>query len=114
MQMTLYKIWIFIKVWNNLDSFKGDSKIYTWIYRIATNESLQFKYLKKKETLFRIHRQCFFTIIKFTYSREILMEMNFQKKFKKLILNEGLSKESAFNMKYFEKMKYDEISEISK
>ena len=38
----------FIKVWNNLDSFKGDSKIYTWIYRIATNESLQFLKKKKK------------------------------------------------------------------
>ena len=32
----------FIKVWKNLHKFKGDSKIYTWIYTIATNESINF------------------------------------------------------------------------
>ena len=35
----------FIKVWKNLDKFKGESKIFTWIYTIATNEALSF--LKK-------------------------------------------------------------------
>ena len=38
----------FIKVWKNLEKFKGDSKIYTWIYTIATNESINFLNKKKK------------------------------------------------------------------
>jgi RNA polymerase sigma factor (sigma-70 family) len=38
---------IFIKVWNNLDSFREDSKFYTWLYRIAINESLSFLKSKK-------------------------------------------------------------------
>ena len=33
---------IFIKIWSSLSSFRGDSSLYTWIYRIATNESLNF------------------------------------------------------------------------
>ncbi|MGB3902739.1 MAG: sigma-70 family RNA polymerase sigma factor, partial [Bacteroidales bacterium] len=37
----------FIKIWENLDSFHGDSKLYTWIYRIAINESINFINKKK-------------------------------------------------------------------
>jgi len=39
---------VFIKVWKNLSKFRNDSKLYTWIYRIATNESITF--LNKKKT----------------------------------------------------------------
>ncbi len=41
---------VFIKVWNGLGSFRGDSKLYSWIYRIATNESLNHirKHSKKR------------------------------------------------------------------
>lgn len=41
---------VLIKVWNNLLSFKEESQLFTWLYRIATNESLSF--LKKKRTRF--------------------------------------------------------------
>ena len=40
---------VFIKVWKNLDSFRQDSQLYTWIYRIATNESITFLNKKKKK-----------------------------------------------------------------
>jgi RNA polymerase sigma-70 factor (ECF subfamily) len=38
----------FIKVWKSLDGFRGDSKVYTWLYRIATNEALSFLRSKKQ------------------------------------------------------------------
>src|SRR5690242_5902735 len=38
---------VFVKVWHNIDKFKGDAGLFTWIYRIATNESLQF--LRKRK-----------------------------------------------------------------
>ncbi len=48
---------IFIKVWQNLNSFRQESSLYTWIYRIAVNESL--RYLKnKKIKFFRPKRMC--------------------------------------------------------
>ena len=42
---------LFIKVWKNLDSFREDSQLYTWIYRIATNETLSFLNQKKRKQL---------------------------------------------------------------
>src|SRR6478609_9345078 len=43
---------VFIKVWNGLENFREDSQLYTWLYRIATNESLTFlEQQKKKGTL---------------------------------------------------------------
>ena len=47
----------FIKVWNSLEQFRGDSQLYTWIYRIATNECLNFPQ-QKTPTVFSAHRRC--------------------------------------------------------
>jgi len=41
---------MFIKVWKNLENFREDSQLYTWLYRIATNESLSFLEQQKKRT----------------------------------------------------------------
>ena len=101
----------FIKVWNNLDSFKGDSKIYTWIYRIATNESLHFLKKKKKHYFESIDN------VSSRLSNLLIAERYFdgneiEKKFQEALLKLPTKQRIAFNMKYFEKMKYDEISEI--
>ena len=40
---------VFIKVWKGLDGFREDSTLYTWLYRIATNESLSFLEQKKRK-----------------------------------------------------------------
>jgi len=45
----------FIKVWKGLDNFRADSKIYTWLYRIATNEAISFLQKKKKRFLLPIY-----------------------------------------------------------
>src|SRR5438552_18305803 len=41
---------MFIKVWNGLENFREDSQLYTWLYRIATNESLSFLEQQKKRS----------------------------------------------------------------
>src|SRR6187431_173283 len=41
---------MFIKVWNGLENFREDSQLYTWLYRIATNESLSFIEQKKRKS----------------------------------------------------------------
>lgn len=45
---------VFIKVWKNLGNFRQDSRLYTWIYRIATNECLNFLKKKKRASFFSI------------------------------------------------------------
>ena len=42
---------VFIKIWRALPLFRGDSQIFTWVYRIATNEALNFLNRKKSKTL---------------------------------------------------------------
>jgi RNA polymerase sigma-70 factor (ECF subfamily) len=86
----------FIKMWHHLDGFKEDAQLYTWLYRIATNESLTF--LKKKRTRF------FVPMVDVEYK----LTQNLQKAILKLPEKQRL----VFNMKYFEEMKYEDMSEI--
>lgn len=101
----------FIKVWKGLEGFREDSKLYTWLYRIATNESLTF--LKQKKTKF------FLPIIDYENHLKETLESDkyfngdeIQCKLQKAILDLPEKQRIVFNMKYFEEMKYDDMSEI--
>ncbi len=103
---------VFIKVWKNLDSFKGTSQLYTWIYRIATNESLTF--LKKKR------RRFFVSVadVENELSNKIDTSHNIDGdeialKLEKAILTLPDKQRLVFNMKYFEELKYQQIAEIT-
>jgi len=103
---------IFVKVWKNLDSFREDSKLYTWIYRIATNECLTF--LKKKK------RKYFVPIGDVT--KELSQKLDedisisgdeVQLKLQKALLRLPDKQRIVFNMKYFDEMKFTEIAEVT-
>ena len=102
----------FIKVYRNLDSFRADSQLYTWIYRIATNECLNF--LKKKK------RRFFLPIG--DVENELMQKIDespyvegdeIQKKLQKALLKLPEKQRLVFNMKYFDEMKYEEIADIT-
>lgn len=102
---------VFIKVWKNLDKFKGDSKLYTWIFRIATNEALTA--LRKKKNRFFIP----FGDVEKELSRNLESDTFYcgdeiQLKLQKAILQLPEKQRLVFNMKYFEEMKFSDISEI--
>lgn len=101
----------FVKVFRNLDSFKGESKLFSWIYRIATNEALTF--LQQKSKRFQ------------TTNEDYLMQQTekmkadeyfdgdeIQLKLQKAIAMLPEKQQLIFKMKYFEELKYEEISEI--
>ncbi|HRG57854.1 MAG TPA: sigma-70 family RNA polymerase sigma factor [Bacteroidia bacterium] len=101
----------FIKMWHHLDSFKEDSQLYTWLYRIATNESLTF--LKKKRTKFFVP----IVDVEYKLSQSLEADQNFkgdeiQMRLQKAILKLPEKQRLVFNMKYFEEMKYEDMSEI--
>src|SRR6185295_18382709 len=48
---------VFLRVWNGLENFREDSQLYTWLYRIATNECLTYIEQQKKRTLFRLMKR---------------------------------------------------------
>jgi len=101
----------FIKVWKNLDNFKEESKLYTWLYRIATNESLSF--LKKKKTKYFLSLVDYENQLKETLvGDEYFNGDEIQLKLQKAILTLPRKQRIVFNMKYFDEIKYDDMSEI--
>ena len=101
----------FIKVFRNIDQFKGDSKLFSWMYRIATNESITF--LNKKSKRLQISSQDLQdTIIKNLESDVYFDGSEIQLKLQKAIANLPQKQQQVFNMKYFEELKYREMAEI--
>jgi len=103
---------IFVKVWKNLDSFRKDSKLYTWIYRIATNECLTFLKKKKRKFFVPIH-DVSEELAQKVEEDEQLSGDEIQLKLQKALLKLPDKQRIVFNMKYFEEMKFQEISEIT-
>ncbi|PLX08831.1 MAG: RNA polymerase subunit sigma [Marinilabiliales bacterium] len=103
----------FIKAWTNLDKFRFDSAIYTWLFRIATNTCLNFIDRKKRQ----------FTFSAINYEDDLASKIEtdvyfdgdeIQKKLQKAILQLPTKQRLVFNMKYYDELKYDEMSEILK
>lgn len=101
----------FIKVFRNLGQFKGESKLFSWIYRIATNEALSFLKTKSAKTGIDIENLS-------EHSAQQLHADTYHDgdEIQKLLLI-AVSKlpekqRLVFNMKYYQDLKYEEISEI--
>ncbi len=103
---------IFVKVWKNLGSFREDAKLFTWIYRIATNECLTFLKRKKRKYLVPIH----------DVSKELSEKLDedvsisgdeVQLKLQKALLTLPDKQRMVFNMKYFDEMKFSDIAEVT-
>jgi RNA polymerase sigma factor (sigma-70 family) len=102
---------VFIKVWKNLEKFRNDSKLYTWIYRIATNESITFlnkKKLHNNTPLDEVAEELSESLVASSYFNGDKIQMKLQQALLTLPEKQRL----IFNMKYFDDLKYDEISEI--
>ena len=103
---------VFLKVYKNLDNFREASQLYTWMYRIATNESLTFLNKRRKRLslgLDDINNELENHLASGTYISGDEVQMKLQKALLTLPDKQRL----VFNMKYFDDMKYDEISAIT-
>ena len=101
----------FIKAWKNLEGFREDAQLYTWLYRIATNECLTFLNKKKKNNTISINE------VEYGLNEKINSEKNYtgeeiQRKLQKAILTLPEKQRLVFNMKYFDAMKYEEMSVV--
>ena len=103
---------IFIKIWTALESFRGESRLYTWIYRIATNEVLN-----------HLRRQKFRSYLSFESASAALGKKidddpyfngnDLQRELHKSIQRLPEKQRVVFNLRYFDELKYEEISEIT-
>lgn len=103
---------IFVKIWRNLDKFREDSQLYTWLYRIATNECITFLNKKKQKNNVSLDDD------NSSYLSDTLADGSYfngdkaQLKLQQALLTLPEKQRLVFNMKYFEDLKYDEISQI--
>lgn len=103
---------IFIKVHRHIDNFREDSQLYTWIYRIATNECLSFLQKKKRRFFLPIHDVAAELTSRLD-SENHLTGDEVQLKLQKALLKLPDKQRLVFNMKYFDDMSYEDISEIT-
>jgi RNA polymerase sigma factor (sigma-70 family) len=100
----------FIKVFQNLKKFKRESKLFSWMYRIATNEALTF--LNQKAKKGGISSELQNKTIDNLKSDSYFDGNEIQIKLQKAIVTLPEKQQLVFKMKYFEELKYEQISEI--
>lgn len=101
----------FIKIFQNLKNFKGESKLFSWMYRIATNEALTF--LKQKAKANHISSEELQNKTIDNLQADVFFDGDeMQYKLHKAIAQLPEKQQLVFKMKYFQELKYEEISEI--
>ena len=103
----------FVKIHLNIEKFKENSSLYTWMYRIATNESLNF--IKSKASKMGLQNQEWIESIANNLTADPYFDgdetaINLQQQVARLPEKQRI----VFNMKYFDKMNYESISKILK
>src|SRR4051812_19282428 len=101
----------FIKAWKGLLNFREDSQLYTWLYRIATNESITHLNQKRKRFIVPLHD------VENELSNKLSSDPYFsadtiQLKLQQAVLKLPTQQRIIFNMKYHDNMKYEEIAEV--
>jgi RNA polymerase sigma factor (sigma-70 family) len=102
---------MFIKVWNGLDNFREDSQLYTWLYRIATNESLSFLEQQKKRSSVslsdvesglsnKLKADKYFDANKLEWKLQVAIQQLPEKQ------------RIVFNLRYFDEMPYEKMSQV--
>ena len=102
---------VFIKVWNALENFREDSQLYTWPYRISTNESLTFLEQQKKKASVSL------SDIETGLANKVTADKNFDAnrlewKLQLAIQQLPEKQKLVFNLRYYDEMPYEEMSRI--
>ena len=102
---------MFIKVWNGLSNFREDSQLYTWLYRIATNESLTFLEQSRKRSAISL------SDVEDGLSNKVIADKNFDAnklewKLQLAIQQLPEKQRIVFNLRYYDEMPYEEMSRV--
>ena len=101
----------YIKIWKGLENFKEESQLYTWMYRIATNEALTHLKQKQKKNTESLNP------IEYQLSKSLETDVYFegdeiQLKLQQAILTLPEKQRVVFNMRYYDETPYEEMSDI--
>ena len=102
---------VFIKIWKNLEKFQENSKLYTWMYRIATNESLTFINKRKRKSTTPLETDDY-NLGAMLSSDPYFDGDEIQIKLEQAIDILPDKQKLVFKLRYYEEMKYDDMSEL--
>ncbi|MEO7049349.1 MAG: sigma-70 family RNA polymerase sigma factor [Ferruginibacter sp.] len=102
---------MFIKVWKSLENFREDSQLYTWMYRIATNESLTFLEQQKKRSSISLSNE------ESNLTNKLQADKDFdgnklEWKLQMAIQQLPEKQKAVFNLRYYDEMPYEEMSRV--
>ncbi|SHK99769.1 RNA polymerase sigma-70 factor, ECF subfamily [Chitinophaga jiangningensis] len=102
---------VFIKVWKNLEGFREDAQLYTWLYKIATNESLTFLEQQKRKQSVSL------TDVESGLSNKLKADTQFDPnklewKLQRAILQLPEKQRIVFNLRYYDEMPYEQMSKV--
>ena len=103
---------VFIKIWAALPTFRADAQLFTWIYRIATNEAFNFLRKQKLRTIFSLDSSDSILVRKLEQDAYFNGD-KLQTELQKAIIRLPEKQRIVFNLRYFDEMKYEDISEIT-
>ncbi|TGE18924.1 RNA polymerase sigma factor [Hymenobacter elongatus] len=103
---------VFVKVWNHLDNFRKDASLYTWIYRIATNECLNFLSSKRRKFFLPLN-DVGAELAQKVEADPGLAGDEIELRLQKAILRLPDKQRLVFNMKYYDEITYEQMSEIT-
>ncbi|MCX6238670.1 MAG: sigma-70 family RNA polymerase sigma factor [Bacteroidia bacterium] len=102
---------VYIKVWKNVDGFREDSSLFTWLFRIATNESLSHLQKQRRHSIVSMNEISDY--LTDSLESDVYFDGDeIQKKLQLAIIQLPEKQRIVFNMKYFDEIKYEEMSEI--
>lgn len=101
----------FIKAWNNIHNFRGDAKMSTWLYKIAVNESINFLNKERQRRGIMEDGDDSFLLQNMESSESVDGDA-LQAELQKAILKLPEKQRMVFNMRYYDEMKYEQMSEI--
>lgn len=102
---------VFIRVWNGLENFRADSQLYTWLYRIATNESLSFLEQQKKRAAVSL------SDVESGLENKVKADKHFDAaklewKLQLAIQRLPEKQRLVFTLRYYDEMPYEEMSQV--
>jgi RNA polymerase sigma-70 factor (ECF subfamily) len=101
----------FLKAWQSVDGFRGDAKLSTWLYKIAFNESITFLAKERKRMSLSLDDEESH-LVNLIESDEFVDGDELALKLRKAVASLPEKQRIVFNMKYYDEMKYEQMSEI--
>lgn len=101
----------FMKAWMSLENFRGDARLSTWLYKIAINESLSHLEKERRRNNISLDDEESL-LVNMIEADEYFDGDELQKQFRKAIASLPEKQRLVFNMRYFDQMKYEQMSEV--